>query len=295
MPYLQSVNEDDLRRMAKKATSLHLSEGLTLGDAVVKVASGFGQPLTTEHVRRVCEMSYHDTFERSFKQASGGARVVSFDPADAEKVAEAVQAKFIESHQDKLGSAGRSEGLMQEKTAYSPGFQIPDAPNAFSMAMSSFQDNDEVSHLEKVAELRQGKEDMQEAVKEMSARVGSTKLAELHAYRELGQAVRQEVSEGNEPWDVLACCTSFLKKANISEDIIESVIGDLASDMVEGGVEFTKKASLDFYPNTDHPLARKVVKVGELRGSKISGEIALDHLKHAQAVVEQELRNVLFS
>lgn len=291
MPYLQSVDESDLRGMAREATTLHLNQGIPLGDAVVKVASSFDRPLTSEHVRRVCEMSYHDTFERSFKGA-GPSRVVSFDPADAEKVAQAVQAKFIESHKDKLASAAEAPGQEEEKVA-SAGFTPPAPKNAFLEAMASYESNDEVAELEKKAEIRQAREAMKSAVEAMENRVGSTKLAEWYAYRELGQAVRQEVIEGVDPTDVLTSCAAFMKQASIDDDIISGVISQLSTEMVEGGVEFTKQASLDFHPNPDHPLRAKALQVGQLRGEKIAGEIALDDLRHRQELVEYEFRRTV--
>ena len=65
-PFLP-ITAADLKAISREAASDYLSEGTDPTDAVVKAASLFGRDLTNEHVRRVCEMTYHDIFERQFR------------------------------------------------------------------------------------------------------------------------------------------------------------------------------------------------------------------------------------
>ncbi len=106
------------------------------------------------HFYQVSEMTYHDIFERSFRESPGPDRLVSFDPPDAIKVASAVRASQVQSFQNKAASA-RGGGSM-DKTAEA----VPTAPrarNPFVEAMAAAQrdptaQHKEARHIVKVAQ-----------------------------------------------------------------------------------------------------------------------------------------------
>lgn len=294
MPYLQSVSPNDLRRMAQDATSLYLQGGPSLEDAIIKVASAFDRPLTSEHVRRVCEMSYHNTFERSFRQGGSHGQVVNFTPADAEKVAEALQAQHVQSYQDKVAQVtGRRvrQAVTAPKTA-SALTDIPPPPaNAFSTAMDQFGDDGAQQHLEKVADLRTAREALRDAVRTMETRIDTVKHAEVLEYRELGKIAQQEVTDGTPPSHIAVAVTAYMKEAGIATPVVESVLEDILGDMLEGGVKIAVAAELeDWTPVRGHPLERHSIRVGELRGEKIAGEVALDDLRTQQRAIEYALK-----
>jgi hypothetical protein len=91
------VTKEYLQGLAQSATTDFLSNGTPLTEAVVKQASACGANLTSEHVRRICEMTYHDTYERMHKQASSADRYIVFDPPDANVAAEVLQAVKVAS------------------------------------------------------------------------------------------------------------------------------------------------------------------------------------------------------
>ena len=55
------ITKGYLRELACSAASDFLENQTPLTEAVVKVASACGKDLTAEHVRRISEMTYHDT------------------------------------------------------------------------------------------------------------------------------------------------------------------------------------------------------------------------------------------
>lgn len=295
MPHLHRISTSELRDMAREATSMFLNDGTPLNDAIVKVASSFEHPLTSEHVRRVCEMTYHDTFERGFRDRSGDNRVVNFDPPEAEKIASAIRAERVRSFRDKLASAS-AEGGEHEKAASAPAFQVPRAPNAFSSAMGEAPRSHEVDVLEAKDILKTAQSDVSEAIHALEVTLGSIKHAEALAYLELGQHVRQSVLDGMAPDDVLHACEVFMKTASVPEHISVDVLAALATDMLEAGIELGEKQAglLDPTPNTRHPICARVVKVGSLRAEKFATEIALNDLRYDAARVEQELKHALF-
>ena len=86
-----SKTQEQLVQAAREATSDYITNGTDLTEAVVKAASSI-TPVTSEHVRRICEMTYHDAYERSFAEKTGMYQYVSFDPPDAIRAAEMLDA-----------------------------------------------------------------------------------------------------------------------------------------------------------------------------------------------------------
>ena len=110
-----TITKDYLKGLARSASSDFLANGTPLTEAVVKQASACGAHLTSEHVRRICEMTYHDTYERMHKQACGADQYIVFDPPDAQIAAEILQSEKVASAQ--RATTLPSGGLMTEKTA----------------------------------------------------------------------------------------------------------------------------------------------------------------------------------
>ena len=287
---LRRITERDLRGIASEATSMHLADGVALNDAVVKVASAFDRPLSSEHVRRVCEMTYHDTYERSFrKQAGAPSRVVNFDPPDAEKVAGALRANHIKSYKNSSQVTRPGPGSHVKAAS---AFEIPEAPNAFSAAMSKVPNHDESELMETRHLLKTASQQMKDAVEQLQREIGSAKTAEHIAYLELGKMVRQAVIDGTPGRHVLDACEYYMKEASIPHSTALSVLSDLTNDMVAAGVDtWDKTATAE--PNMRHPLNQRVVKVANLRFEKRAREIALTSVRIDEAQINNELQRFL--
>jgi len=283
--------------MAREASSMHMDQGMELTSAVVKVASSFESPLTSEHVRRVCEMTYHDVFERSFRDSQGANRVVSFDPPEADKVAVAVRAEQVRSFQDKVAAAS-SPSEETEKMASTATWRPEPPPNAFSASVGQYERHPEVGLLEGRSLLAKTAEAVKEAEKQLRLEIGTIKSASLAAYQELGRQVRFEVINNNvSPEQVLTACASFMKEAGAPDQICEGVIVDLAADMLRAGLDLhEKRASLyDVAPNRAHPLCQKASKVAGLRTQRVHREYALEDILTGRQRVDRELQSSLFS
>ena len=97
MPFLGPITDQRLDAAASTAAAAFLdgtAESTT--DAVVKAADALGPGATDEHVRRLCEKTYREVFERMHKAASGD-RYVVFDPPDAKVAAERLVARKVAS------------------------------------------------------------------------------------------------------------------------------------------------------------------------------------------------------
>ena len=98
------ITRGALLSLANEASTDFLINGTPLTEAVVKVASSSSLDFTAEHVRRICEMTYHSVYERMHKSASGPDKYVSFDPPDARRAAQELRAT-------KVAAASRSRPL----------------------------------------------------------------------------------------------------------------------------------------------------------------------------------------
>jgi len=85
-------SEQELMQIASSAVTRYKREvisengkGISLTDSVVASARPY-MPMTHEHVKRICEFTYHDAFERIFNERRGIERNISFDPAVADDV-----------------------------------------------------------------------------------------------------------------------------------------------------------------------------------------------------------------
>lgn len=104
-----SKSQEELVHAARTATTDYIQNGTDLTEAVVKAASAI-QPLTQEHVRRICEMTYHDAYERLFAEKTGMYQYVTFDPPDAIKASEMLDAIQMEvAHQPLLNKLASTQ------------------------------------------------------------------------------------------------------------------------------------------------------------------------------------------
>lgn len=80
---MNALSPEGLRELGSRASSLHVSRDISLGDAVIKVARE-NPGLNVQQVRRIIEFANNETFQRMWKMASGTHRVITFrgGPAD---------------------------------------------------------------------------------------------------------------------------------------------------------------------------------------------------------------------
>lgn len=297
MPHFYQVTETDLRAMAREAASLFMSGQMPATDAAIKVASACPHALTSEHVQRVCEMLYHDIYERSFRDSPGPDRVVSFDPPDASKVASAVRAEQLHSFRDKIASSPTPGGPV-DKTASAPARTPPPAPNAFLQSMSRFQPDRGHQVKEARHVLSRAREDLRESARALRTDIQSAIGSEKIAFVELSNCLLHAVRQGAAPVHAVTACVDFMKTATAgSEEMLCGVATDLLRSLSRAGVAVggEKVASTaDVVPNEKHPLRALTIKVAELREYRAHAEAALLDVEAQLARVERETRDALY-
>jgi hypothetical protein len=305
MAHFIEVTEHTLRDLSRRATSLYLNpEAGTAApsptEAVIKVAAAFtGGALTSEHARRICEMTYHDIFEQSFRGGvSGSDRLVSFDPPDAEKVASAIRARKIDSFSEKTASAPRTGGTSMDKNATAPARRAPPTENAFSRAVGAVQVDRAPMKKEARGTLYHLRDQLREAASSFKVDLAGAAGAEKVAFLDLLNGAVHAAQQGAPPVAVVSACVAFAKNAGSEDDaVLESLATDLLRGLSQRGVvlQGEKVAGLStLFVNERHPLRAQVIKVAELRGFRVHGEIALSDVRTQLARVERELQDVLY-
>lgn len=274
--------EDDLRSFAKRASADYVMHGVPLTQAVAKVASEEG-PMTREHVRRICEMTYHTTFESLYKTApSGNDRYISFDPPDAEKAASLARATEVgkmSGSRDMLLSKEASM-MSKEATAVTKFERV----NAFDELVKSAQ-APEVRWHNPAGELVRAKNTIDEAIRDIRAQLVSAQEEEKLAMLDLVAQAKSLRSSGYSDEQILHAGFSGTSEGYATE---------IASELMSFIGENAKVASGSFGEiNPQHPMPRKFVKAAEARFERKHLEITLDELQRNRVELNTSLRDLL--
>lgn len=287
---------DDLKMLARQASSDHLTQGTDLTDAVVKAASLFDRPLTAEHVRRVCEMTYHDVFERKFRNEGGSDRYVSFDPPHAKIAAERLQAQKIASiHTRRAAMLGAETS---EKVASARTFNKYRRVNAFDETIKEAGvAHSEVSWLNPAGELCHIQQDLRDAVRTIRTEIDTLSMQEKWASSDLFTHAVQAHKSGFSASRILEACFTSLGDAPHAEVKIASAVAqDLAENMARVGCALAhEKVASMATVNPNHPLPKLFRKTAEFRGQRMHLEYALSELQTQLERVNRELHELCAS
>lgn len=305
------VTKEYLQGLAQSATTDFLSNGTPLTEAVVKQASACGAKLTSEHVRRICEMTYHDTYERMHKQASSADRYIVFDPPDADVAAEVLRAEKVASAPQRTPtSAGEymseKNASMQHrgtesKLAAAPGRRFKFQPaNAFDQVVktASTDHSEQFSQAQGLHDLKQIHDALKEASAQMDAEARAADSALTLARQELSKVAYSLVKEGASVEDILHAGFSGVKWESTSEDVAVKVASDLSNflqgkERTTAGLRLSKIASAGDV-NPDHPLPQAFAKVASIEERRVHLEIGLNQIKADLKYANDALVSTLF-
>lgn len=295
------VTKEYLQGLAQAATVDFLSHGTPLTEAVIKQASACGANLTAEHVRRICEMTYHDTYERMHRQEGTSAdRYIVFDPPDAEVAAEVLRAEKVASAPKRTSSfAG---GLMTEKTASAEVARAPKfkPANAFDQIIKQADTDHSApfAQAQGLHDLKRVHDALKEASASLRAEMASAEGEILHARRELSKVAYATVKDGASVEDVLHACFSGMDWDAASQETATKVASDLSAYLLTkeartAGLHLSKTASYGDV-NPEHPLPAAFTKVAAVEERHIHLEIALGEVENDLEHANRALTEALF-
>jgi hypothetical protein len=292
------ITREYLQDLARSAASDFLTNGTPLTDAVVKQASACGVTLTAEHVRRICEMTYHDTYERMHKQASGADRYIVFDPPDAVKASKVLRAEKVASVQTR--TTPTTGGLMTEKSASAPARHRFQPANAFDQVLktASADHAEPFSKAQGLRDLKNIHDALKEAASSIEAEKQASDSALLAARQELSKIAYSLAKDGVSVNDILHAGFSGVDWDSVSEQSAVKVASELSSFLLSkeastAGLRLTKTASAgDVDP--EHPLLQAFAKTAGIEERRVHLEIGLSQIKADLGHANKALTSALF-
>lgn len=297
-PFLP-ITTADLKAISREAASDYLSEGTDLTDAVVKAASLFGRDLTGEHVRRVCEMTYHDVFERQHREKTGSKdRYISFDPPDAVAASSRLNAQKVASGSlSKEASAMTGTAAVMDKVA-----QVSDTRsqrhqtfNAFdALVQETSPEPQKTAWYNPLSEVCYLRGQLKEAMVELQNRLDTIEGSEKFAMSDLISQAVQESRDQTGVAGVLHACLAGVSGTKLANGVLEDLSSDLLYQMgLHGCVLEAEKVASYGEVNRNHPLPRKFEKVAGLRNERLHVEFALSELQRDWDRVNDEVRALI--
>ena len=299
--------ENDLRAVAERASSDFLTNGTELTQAVVKAASETASDYTSEHIRRICEMTYHDTYTRMFNEKQGSAdrdRYITFDPPNAIVAADL----YERSAGSSVPVGGTTPSLLGKMAADTivPMRRRKESPrsrmnkmaaaheeimpvnftpiNQFDQLMGNYY-SEELPYHDPYSGVRKTYMAVKEAKSDMLGKLNSAETQEKLAMMDLVAMAKQMSKEGSATDQILHACFS---SCNMYDNHIAETAKKVASILAtELPLEKTAGEFGDVNPN--HPLLSKFAEAVRTRSERVHLEYAYDDLKRGEEDVKKAL------
>jgi hypothetical protein len=278
---LTPMTPEALRAIARQASSDHFTQGTDLTTAVVKAASLTGMPLTNEHVRRVCEMTYHDAFERAWRETPGQDRYVSFDPPDAVLASQQINAVKVASTSRRSAMQVVTASSTEKVASASRRFDTRAAyGRAVDAAFAPVENPAKIAYANPLGEVQALRSSMREAITELEAREATLSSSDKYASAELAAQAEQACKEGHKVGQVLFACVSPFETAGYDK-VAEDLVHELAAHLVGHGfsVSTREKTGSAQQVNPNHPLPIAFEKVASFRREHVKVAMALESLR----------------
>ena len=294
------VSPDMLMSIARQAAGEYLARGTDLTTAVVKEASASRLPLTDEHVRRICEMTYHEAFERSFHQKRGSLdRYISFDPPDAVQCAKELKAMTVEKKAS-APSQGRALAPTEFLKAASamagtPAREKYQPVNAYLATVLT-------PNVEKVAaqdnwhnpmgDIARAHQALREAIRKVELDLDSAEHGAKIASAQLSAQSVQACKDGADVSDVLNLCYHAAEGAGITVKVAHDTVCEIAEVLKSHGFDTRVREKTASYeePNLSHPIAVVFAKVASLRDAQMYLSTAAEDLRAEYALSSRKVR-----
>lgn len=276
MAFQETITDPRLDAAASVAASSFLDgTSATTTDAVVKAASTLGPSITDEHVRRLCEKTYREVFERMHKAASGDRNVV-FDPPDAKVAAERLTARKVAAAR---ASSLRAQPAGEAEKAASAPDGLPkrfEPVNVFDLVTKAAAAPVPVAG---IADLQFIVRDMRHTVQELEGKKEAAAATVQITLLDLLQEAKECVADGISVDDVVVAGAQGVVEAH--QDIPEQYVEKAAELLVRGLVAAKmslgeKVASAPTRVNGAHPLVARYAKLASALFEHEAISIGLD-------------------
>jgi hypothetical protein len=236
---LMTYSRQELASLGKRASDLYRSQGMQLGDAIVKVAST-ERGLTPEHVTRITENANLITFEEMFKEAD--SKHIVFDLADPVEVNQRIHRSDAEKMRPSsvYFSPPSYDGAPETDTFE----RIPLEKESSYMDIN--HDYEDVQHMVK----------LNSALGHIESELNRLDSEAQYATYMLAEMVKSAAVQCNAIYPPLQIMGALVEDQVIFEKV-SNVVVQMLPDIPRG--EYVNRA-----PNYNHPIAAQYVKVEDL-------------------------------
>jgi alkylhydroperoxidase/carboxymuconolactone decarboxylase family protein YurZ len=258
MSFTRSISDQDLREAAKTASSSYLEGGTDLTDAVVKAASGIPSTLTDEHVKRLCEMTYHETYERMFRNENGSDRLVSFDPPNAKEASARLRVEKVASATARLRIPG-GQGSTEKSASAVASIRLPRPfvpANMFDEKTASVAVESSVPWNDAYAEARVLEKTLRQQMEQLKTASASNQTGAQDVLLELMDHVQHAAFDGATAAQILELAMEGAADQEVPEIYVQKMASLLTDGMRHRRISLdAKSASAAGIPNLKHPIA----------------------------------------
>jgi len=284
MSFTRSITDQDLREAAKSASSAYLQGGSDLTDAVVKAASGIPSTLTDEHVKRLCEMTYHETYERMFRNETGSDRLVSFDPPNAKEASARLRVEKVASASARLRAAGSTREVDKTASAVAA-IRLPRqfAPtNMFDEKTASLASDSGIPWNDAYAEARLLEKTLRQQIEQLKTASASNQTGAQDVLLELMDHVQHATFDGATAGQILELAMEGAAEQEVPEIYVQKMASLLTDGMRHRKISLEGKAASAGIPNLKHPIAVLGAKLASHLYEKAAADEALVDIRAAR-------------
>lgn len=235
-----TYDKQDLARLGKRASDLHINHGMSLNDAVVKVAHDTGN-LTEHHITRVLENANLITFEEKFKGSDD--KHIVFDLADPIYVSR------------ELDSKSSSPEPIDDAYLSRPSYHMQSDPTIFDH--EGEEKSSSYSDINMTSALNRDLITAKHAVAHMESDLNRLDSSIEYEMGKLAHTVSSLASLSNSASAPLELMSYASSDHNVFEKVAHTVVASIPSHVPRG--EFTGQA-----PNKSHPIFEQYQKVESL-------------------------------
>ena len=282
MSFTRSISDQDLREAAKHASSSYLQDGTDLTDAVVKAASGIPSTLTDEHVKRLCEMTYHETYERMFRNENGSDRLVTFDPPNAKEASARLRAEKVASAVTRLRTTSTSGEVEKSASARIKLPRVFTPTNVFDEKTASVHAESDIAWNDPYAEARLLEKTLRDQLDQLKTASASNHTGAQDVLLELMDHVQYAAFEGASAGQILELAMEGASAHQVPATYVQKMASLVTDGMTHRGISLESKTASAAVPNLAHPIATLAAKLAEHLYEKAVADEAIGDIRAAR-------------
>lgn len=283
------IDPSQLQCLGKKASAIHLEQGVPLSSAVVSVLSD-QDGLNRDHVQRVVEFANNCTFDRMFKLANGGHKVFNIEggPADTSDVMNDL------NNAPNPTIVKQAHARLNKDEMFIPG--LDSAYEFFKhtkgkVKVASEDQPTESDHNIQVHNVLGVRDQLKQACDVLSSKLRQAYYLYNDVAYELSKEAREAIVDGHSPVELAKIMRYLSPSDHLTKMGLQSIADSGMLDGLPMCPPVTKTASE--IPHPDHPLTKAINSFVKVAQDYYTVQSALEITNAQFNYVDDHLRSIL--